>query len=112
MAEEITVLFTEAQGVIPVRLDGRPYRLDLRWNTRYEFWSIALLSSGGDPLMGHQRLTLLVDLLRSHTSTSLPPGALVAVDTSGRNNEPGREDLVNGRVKIVYLTEQEVADAS
>lgn len=112
MALEFTIVNEEPRVTLSARLDGTRYLLDLRWNTREEFWSLALFSDQNDIVMGHQRITLLVDMLRSHASADLPAGALVAVDTSGRDVEPGRYDLSNGRVKLVYLTAEEVANAS
>jgi hypothetical protein len=112
MADEINIRSTEPEVTLPVRLDGLFYRLQVQWNTREGFWSLSISASDGRLLLGHQRITLLVDMLRSHVSEDIPPGALVAVDTSGQDIEPERDDLGNGRVKLVYLSSEEVARAS
>jgi hypothetical protein len=112
MALEYAISSEEPRLTFSVRWDDARYTVDLRWNTRAEFWSMALLSDTNDLVMGHQRVTLRVDMLRSHVDESLPPGAIVWVDTDGSGTEPGRYDLSNGRVKLIYLTEQEVSDAS
>jgi hypothetical protein len=94
-----------------VRLDGVFYRFRLAWNTRGEYWTISMRDDTGASLIDGLRITLGVNMLRQFRGSMYPPGRLVAVDTSGSSTDPGRHDLYNRRVQIVYLTAAEVADA-
>lgn len=98
-----------ADDAIRVRLDGPEYTLKLQWNTRIGYWSLSLFTADGTPLFEGLRLVVGVNMLRQFVGENFPPGALVAVDTQGKDEDPGRFDLVDNRVQIVYLTAEDVA---
>lgn len=111
MADIVTVPWEEAAGFVRARLDGKPYRLPLRWSTRESCWTIGVSLDDGTVLIDGTAVRVGYDLLRKHVDARLPPGGLVAIDTSGQDADPGRDDLRNGRVQLVYLTAAELAAA-
>lgn len=112
MADVIPIRSDRAEDDgIRVRLDGVFYRFRLAWNTRFEYWSIGIRDDSGTPLLDGLRITLGVNMLRQFVGAMYPPGWLVAVDTSGSSTPPGRYDLYNRRVQLVYLPAAEVPDA-
>lgn len=109
MSEICNPTWQDPAGVIRKRLDGAQYRLAYRWNTRGEYWAISLYDNDDTALVEGLRINLSRNMLRQFAGLAgFPPGALVAVDTSGTGVEPGRYDLANGRVQIVYLTAEEI----
>lgn len=111
MSDVIVVASDRAEHTIRKRLDGVPYRVHLQWNTRAGHWTLGLALDDGTVLFDGAALRVGHDMLRQYVGASFPPGAIVAVDTAGRKRDPGRDDLTNGRVQIVYLTAAEVAAA-
>lgn len=95
-----------------VLLDGTFYRFDFSWNETEGYWAVTLSQDDASPLFQGLRLTLGVNMLRQFVDEAFPPGALVLVDTSGQGIEPGRDDLSNGRVRVVYRTAAEVASGT
>lgn len=111
MSDVIHVAEDRAEQRIRKRLDGIPYLVHLQWNTRESYWTVGLALDDGTVLLDGAALRVGHDLLRQHTGDDIPAGALVAIDTSGRDLDPGRDDLTNGRVQLIYLTAAEVAAA-
>lgn len=112
MSDTIAVTDKRAELRIRKRLEGVPYVLHLQWNTRELAWTHGLALDDGTVLWDGAAVRVGHDLWRQHVGATRPPGALVAVDTTGRDLDPGRDDLWNGRVQLVYLTAAEVAAAA
>jgi hypothetical protein len=98
-------------------LDGVNVDLWLSFNTRDGrwYWSIydtatPFDSDGGRlPIVGGIPLIVEWPFWRQFRYlTSLPPGDMIAVDTSGQHLDPGQDDLGN-RVLLYYLTQAELA---
>lgn len=85
-------------------LDGTKFVLQFRFNVRLDYWSFHLLSAGYDPILSGIRCVVDYPLLNRAVSELRPVGQLYLIDTSGRGEEPGPEDL-GARVKLVYRTE-------
>ena len=92
------------------RLDGQWYGVRALWNAPGQAWHLYLTASDGTDLLIGKAIRVGVDMLSQHVGASLPPGALVAVDTTGRGIDPGRTEL-GGRVVLVYVTAEELAEA-
>ena len=94
-----------------IQLDGEYYTSRFRWNPRAERWYLDLLSGDGDPIVNGIALVVGVPLtMHLRTLTGMPPGAFVCVDTDKLGNDPGFDEL-GVRVKLVYLTADEVEEA-
>lgn len=87
-------------------LDGATYTLRLRWSEREGSWYLDVSSETGDAIALGIKVTLYQELGRRRTASAMPPGALIAVDTSRQDVEPGVSDL-GDRVQLIYVPESE-----
>lgn len=83
-------------------LEGASYTFELRWNDRDGFWFLSLSSRSGEQLVTGRKVVLGANILGRATDPRLPPGAVLAIDTTGQDQEAGRDDL-GGRVQLVYV---------
>jgi hypothetical protein len=83
-------------------LEGRRFKIELRWNERSGAWFLSLYDAADELLAAGRRVVLGADLRGRARDARLPPGPIMAVDSSGRNQDAGRMDL-GVRVKLVYL---------
>jgi hypothetical protein len=86
---------------IEVELDGVLYELLLAWNHRAQSWFLSLSLLDGTPVVSGVRVVADIPLLHYCGHESAPPGALMAMDTSGAGLDPGLTDL-GGRVLLMY----------
>src|SRR5579859_5325596 len=82
-------------------LDGVTYSFDLAWNDRDGAWYMQIGDAQENLLVGSMRVVLGKIFAGRVQNPALPPGILVAKDTSGAEADPGLEDL-GSRVQIVY----------
>ncbi len=90
-----------------VDLDGEPYIIELRWNNRASAWFLSLYTPTNAPLLLGRRVVIGVPMLRRHRTPAFPPGEMLAVDTTGANQDPGANDL-GARVVLMYATAAEL----
>lgn len=109
MAQVLPIRFKQASGEVKTRLDGVEYRFFFAWNNSHEFWSMSLYEANGTPLFQGIRLTTGIILNRQVVNPDSPQGRIVAVDTTGALQPPGRHDLHSGKVQILYYSPAEVA---
>lgn len=86
-------------------LDGRAYRLRVRWLPLVSTWVLDLMDAEGVALLLGIPVRPGQSLLRPHVGERLPGrgfGQIIAVDTSGRGRDPERDDL-GTRVQLVYV---------
>lgn len=88
-------------------LDDVEYLLVLSWNTRDSRWYLEVQSSGGTPIVSGIAIVVDYPLLDRFGYSTLPPGRLIAVDTTDGGEIAAQEDL-GTRVQLVYLTLEEV----
>lgn len=92
-----------------VTLDGVTIGLRLWWNARAGRWIVDIEDASGAEVASGIGLALGVSLwARFGARSTLPPGALLAVDTSGAGLEAGRDDL-GTRVLLLYYDAAELA---
>lgn len=84
-----------------IELDGKTYGLRLRLNQRDGSWYFDVRDAEDTVLVAGRRLVIGLPLLRRYTDERLPPGELLAVDSSGANEEAGPADL-GARVRLFY----------
>lgn len=88
-----------------VDLEGRSYTFEIRWNARAGVagqWFITTRDADGVILCAGRAIVLGADLLGNSASEALPPGELLAVDTSGADEDPLLGDL-GERVLLTYV---------
>lgn len=93
---------------LQIELDGVTYSLELRWNARAGAWFAHLRDAEGGVLVMGRRVVVDFPLFSRTQKAGAPPGQLVAVDTSGKQQDPVLDDL-GARVRLIYVTEAELA---
>lgn len=105
----MAAFFLPCQSTLPhftfqCDLDGVTYGFEFEWNERVGAWFMSIYDVNGTPLLSSLRVVVGFPLAaRSRYMTAMPPGAFVATDTSGQNQDPGLSDLGN-RVQILYFS--------
>lgn len=91
-------------------LDAVTYTLRFQWNEQDGNWWLSILDEPGQvTLAGSVRLVADWPLYKTQLPR-VPPGYLIASDTSGNGANPNLGDLGQGaRVQIHYVTAAEVA---
>ena len=111
MALRIGTLTDRLDYVTHVLLEGSEYSFHFRWNDRAEHWTLDILADDETPLLCGRLIRIGHPLLSQWKHlTRLPPGELIAIDNSKRWDPPGRNEL-GDRVKLIYLTSEELSAA-
>jgi hypothetical protein len=88
---------------LQVVLDGATYTLEFYWNDRDSGWFMDVRTEDGTPIRTSIRVTVGLPLAaRARGVKGMPPGALLAVDTSGEGRDPGLGEL-GSRVQLEYF---------
>lgn len=98
-------LGTDARKWTEHTLDGRIYRIRCRWVEKPSLWLLDLLDRQGEALVVGMVVRVGQSLVLPHVGEALPGrgyGQIVAIDSSSRGQDPGREDL-GVRVRLVYV---------
>lgn len=90
-----------------VELDGASYEFEIRWNDMAAGWIMSIFTSDSQPIVTGLRLVVDWSLAGRYADARLPPGKLIAQDTSGAHADPTRDDL-GSRVILLYFSEAEV----
>ncbi len=92
-----------------ITLEDIPYGLLLSWNERAQGWTLGLEDRDGAPILLGRRIVLQLDILSGyHHLPGVPAGGIFALDMTKRLKSVGREDLIQGRAKLYYLTRAEI----
>ncbi len=89
-----------------VELEGRTYTFELRWNDRDGSWYLSVQDANENALASGVKVVVGKPLLVRFASDDMPPGLLIADDTSGGNTDPGFDDL-GRRVTLHYFESTE-----
>ncbi len=84
-----------------IELGGDLFTLALHWNTRAATWFLDVADEDGAAIATGVAVVIGWPLLRLVQTTGAPAGHLLAVDTTGRDDPPGLEDL-GDRVLLVF----------
>lgn len=87
-------------------LDGSTFLLEFAWNPRDLSWYVQI-SDANAVLLLVRRIAVGSALLRRFQNPNLPRGELLAIDTSGKDLDPGLADL-GDRVPLLYVPAAEV----
>src|SRR4029077_4906590 len=101
-----------------IQLDSVTYGFRFFWNERDPSWVMSITDVSGNELISGVKVVVHWPLGKiAGYSTALPPGILIAVDTSGAGLDPGgptvtasgalTSDLGN-RVQVVYFSKSDL----
>lgn len=102
---------TSAFSTLSISLDNQTFRLNFRWNTREQSWSMDLCKSDGVVIAGGLKIVANVDLTSRFQAVGAPPGAIISIGESTKAERPGRDEL-GKRVKLYYMDEVEFLSAT
>lgn len=89
-----------------VELENSTYGLEFRYNEASEAWFVSISTADGTPIVSGARLVVDWPLFGRYADDRLPPGILIAQDTTGARQDPGLEDL-GTRTLLLYFTSEE-----
>jgi len=82
-------------------LNGVEYQFALQWLEVVEFWELTITDPRRQTVINGMRVTGNTDLPQPYNDMPrLPPGRLVAYDTTGASMDPGREDWIERHLFI------------
>lgn len=84
-----------------VTLDGVEFVFQLQYNERADLWSINILDSAQNLILGGVCVRVNYSLLEQYADESLPAGNLYAIDQNGTGTDPGADDM-GSRVVLAY----------
>lgn len=85
-------------------LDGVTYGFEVRWNARSEAFYMSIFTAEGDLIIANRKIVLDWPLFGRFADSRLPPGPIIATDTSGASSMPALDELgPDGRVLVQYL---------
>ncbi len=84
------------------------FRLQFIFNSRQQSWYLSIFEAGGGVLVHGIRLRTTWDVIRQLVQVEMPDGAIIPTDVEGRGAEPGRNDLVEGKIPVVFVPEDEI----
>lgn len=91
-----------------VTLDGTPYILIRKWNSRGGFWTMSWLDRNRNVLILGLKIVINYELIKWYPDRGLPPGLLIAVDDNASTERIQQDDFTNGRLKLMYYEESEI----
>ena len=87
-----------------VPLEGIEYLFTFLWSDRESCWYLSIGDQDGNPIAYGIRLVVNWPLLRRFTDSRLPPGLLVATDTSLQGADIAASSDLGSRVLLMYMT--------
>lgn len=95
-----------------ITLDGEVFLFQFDFNVRFDYWSMTISDIDLNVLIGGLRLALDYELLSQYPGRGLPPGALIAIDTTGDELDPNRENFgpEDSNVTLIYIPVEEAKE--
>lgn len=88
---------------LQIELDSATYGIELRWNGQSSAWFLTVLNADGAVVLSSMKLVINWPMGRKIPDVGMPPGALIAVDSSNKDLDATRDDL-GSRVLLYYYT--------
>lgn len=88
---------------IRITLDGKPYQLRMRYNTRMDRWFLDIGDAQGNPILSGVELLIYRHLLTQYPTVGAPPGDLFVTDDSGAGLQPTKQSFLTDH-SLAYAT--------
>jgi Domain of unknown function (DUF6983) len=88
-------------------LSGRDYVFTFHWNARESAWYFDLADQDEVLIVTSRKVTVAFPLITRCVDERRPEGMLIAIDSTGHNQDPGLDDF-GTRVKLFYLEKSDV----
>lgn len=85
-----------------IDLEGTLYTFTFRYNSRMSRWIMDIADENETTILLGVPVLTEFSLIERFKDDRLPPGAFLALDESGNQKQPAREDLGND-VKLFYI---------
>lgn len=85
-----------------IDLEGVLYTFTIRYNERMDRWLMDIADENENDLLVGTPILTHFNLIERFKSAALPPGGFFALDESGNQKQPGRDDLGND-IKLFYV---------
>lgn len=95
--------------VVEADLEGVTYFLHLAWNSEAGYWVMAIENASNEAILNGVVLSPNTPLLKSFHYLTVPPGEFVAYVDDAMVERIGRDDFLNGKAQLVYLTADDYA---
>lgn len=92
---------------LQVILDGLVYTLEFRWNTRESSWYMDIKTEDETLILASIKVVIDTPLGKRCADARMPPGVLLAQDSSDAKIEAGVNDL-GARVILLYFEASEL----
>lgn len=93
-------------------LDGEPFKLHFSWNDKVPQWTVDVLTNDNTEIVRGIPVVPNLPLFSFYRrQKDLPPGELLAVvvnQDEEENQAVGRQDFLNGKFTMVYVSRSEV----
>lgn len=107
MALEIPIVADVPDFDFQVDLDGATYTIALAWNERDAAWYLTLQTAEEETILASRKVVIDLPLWSRFKDPRLPPGVLLAIDTTGAGLDAGLDDL-GRRVQLLYYSATEI----
>ncbi len=91
-----------------IDLESKLFTFTFRYNERMDRWIMDIADENENELLLGTPILTQTNLIERFKDDNLPPGEFFAIDESGEDKQPGREDLGND-VKLFYVETEEAA---
>lgn len=89
-------------------LSGQDFVLTFQWNSREAAWYLDIADQDELPIVTSRKVTVGFPLITRCVDVRQPKGMLMAVDTTGKEQDPGFDDF-GTRVQLVYFEPEDLA---
>lgn len=108
MALIIKTQFNNSSSFVEtITLDNKIYEFQFDWNVRDEHWSMMIRDKNNQVIVSGIKIVADYELISMYRYLDVPPGYLIAVDTSGQGLDPGFDDF-GTRVLLMYFSQGEI----
>jgi len=88
-------------------LEDQAYNFVFKWNDTFDFWIFDIADVGGNEIVCGVKVILDYPLINRFANPLLPPGEIVAIDSTETLLRVGRDDM-GSKVNLYYFPASEL----